>query len=120
MFVFLKYKEAYEVRIMYWSSDVCSSDLCGFITGGGSGIGRATAEELIRNGYAAVLVDRNETAGRAAEAQLRQLGDCAFVGCDVTEEKAVSAAVAFTMATYGRLADALNAAGLDEHGREHV
>src|SRR3546814_9269182 len=37
-----------------------------FITGGGSGIGLATAEELIRNGYAAVLVDRNEKIGRAS------------------------------------------------------
>src|SRR3546814_16512730 len=88
-----------------------------FITGGGSGIGLATAEELIRNGYAAVLVDRNETAGRAAEAQLRQLGDRAFVGCDVNDEKAVRAAVDFTMATYGRLDGAFNDPGLGDRER---
>jgi NAD(P)-dependent dehydrogenase (short-subunit alcohol dehydrogenase family) len=84
-----------------------------FITGAGSGIGLATAEALIKRGYATVLVDRNETAGRAAEAQLREYGPCAFIGCDVTDENAVKNAVNFAVKTYGRLDAAFNAAGLD-------
>src|SRR3546814_9433824 len=31
MFVFFKEKSAYYVRISYWSSDVCSSDLLGVV-----------------------------------------------------------------------------------------
>ena len=84
-----------------------------FITGGGSGIGLATAELLVRGGYATVLVDRNEAAGREAESRLSSLGPCAFVGCDVTDEAAVRRAVEFTVSTFGRLDAAFNAAGLD-------
>jgi NAD(P)-dependent dehydrogenase (short-subunit alcohol dehydrogenase family) len=88
-----------------------------FVTGAGSGIGLATAEALIKRGYSTVLVDRNETAGRAAETGLREYGNCAFVGCDVTDEHAVKNAVDFAVKTYGRLDVAFNAAGLDgEHG----
>lgn len=84
-----------------------------FITGGASGIGLATAEVLLQDGYAVVLVDRNEAAGRAAETRLRELGKCSFVGCDVTDEGSVRKAVEFTVSTYGRLDAAFNAAGLD-------
>lgn len=84
-----------------------------FVTGAGSGIGLATAEALIKRGYATVLVDRNEAAGRAVEAQLREYGKCAFVSCDVTDEKAVRHAVEFAIKTYGRLDAAFNAAGID-------
>lgn len=84
-----------------------------FITGGASGIGLATAELLTRQGYATVLVDRNESAGRAAEARLREFGNCAFVSCDVTDERGVHNAVEFAVKTFGRLDAAFNAAGLD-------
>jgi len=88
-----------------------------FVTGAGSGIGLATAERLIKRGYATVLVDRNETAGLAAQTKLREYGTCAFVSCDVTDEQAVKDAVDFAVRTYGRLDAAFNAAGLDgEHG----
>ncbi len=84
-----------------------------FVTGASSGIGRATAEVLVRSGYATVLVDRNETAGRAVEAQLLHFGECVFVRCDVTDEHAVHLAVESTVKTYGRLDAAFNAAGID-------
>ena len=62
-----------------------------FVTGASSGIGLATAEALVKRGYATVLTDRNEDAGRKAEAQLREFGACAFISCDVTDERAVKA-----------------------------
>src|SRR3546814_18691241 len=34
LFFFFKQKTAYEMRISDWSSDVCSSDLCGAVGGG--------------------------------------------------------------------------------------
>ena len=93
-------------------------DRVAFVTGAGSGIGRATAEAFLRHGYRAVLADLNEEAGKAVEAELRALGECTFVHCDVTDDDSVRDAVAATGRAYGRLDAAFNAAGIDgEHGK---
>jgi NAD(P)-dependent dehydrogenase (short-subunit alcohol dehydrogenase family) len=83
-----------------------------FVTGASSGIGRAAAEAFVRSGYATVLVDREEEAGRRAAAQLRQSGDCIFVPCDVTVDEAVRNAVRQAVDAYGRLDAAFHAAGV--------
>jgi NAD(P)-dependent dehydrogenase (short-subunit alcohol dehydrogenase family) len=89
-----------------------------FVTGASSGIGRAAAEALVARGYAVALVDRDEAAGRQVAAQLGELGECVFFRCDVTDDEAVRAAVEQTVAAYGRLDAAFNAAGIDgEHGK---
>jgi NAD(P)-dependent dehydrogenase (short-subunit alcohol dehydrogenase family) len=89
-----------------------------FVTGAASGIGRAAAEAFVRRGYAAALADVNGSAGGEVQAELRQLGECTFVPCDVTDDAAVAHAVAQAVATYGRLDSAFNAAGIDgEHGK---
>jgi NAD(P)-dependent dehydrogenase (short-subunit alcohol dehydrogenase family) len=88
------------------------------VTGAGSGIGRAAAEAFVRRGYATALVDVNEEAGREVEEELRPQGECAFFGCDVTDDSAVQGAVAQIVDWYGRLDAAFNAAGIDgEHGK---
>jgi NAD(P)-dependent dehydrogenase (short-subunit alcohol dehydrogenase family) len=84
-----------------------------FITGAASGIGRATAQVFVQNGYAVALVDRTVDAGREAEAQISQHGECAFIACDVTDDAAVQSAVAQTVERFGRLDAAFNAAGID-------
>ena len=84
-----------------------------FVTGASSGIGRATAEGFIERGYATALVDVDEEAGRAVEAELRKSGDCSFFRCDVSDEESVRQAVAGTLEAYGRLDAAFNAAGVD-------
>jgi NAD(P)-dependent dehydrogenase (short-subunit alcohol dehydrogenase family) len=89
-----------------------------FVTGAASGIGRAAAEAFVRRGYATALADVNEEAGRKAESELRQLGECKYLRCDVTDDDGVREAVAGAVATYGRLDAAFNAAGIDgEHGK---
>jgi NAD(P)-dependent dehydrogenase (short-subunit alcohol dehydrogenase family) len=89
-----------------------------FVTGAGSGIGRAAAEAFTRRGYAVALADVDEEAGAKAEAELRSFGTCTFVLCDVTDDTSVADAVAQTVATYGRLDCAFNSAGVDgEHGK---
>jgi NAD(P)-dependent dehydrogenase (short-subunit alcohol dehydrogenase family) len=89
-----------------------------FVTGAGSGIGRAAAEAFVRRGYAAALADVNAKAGRDVEAELRSLGECTFFHCDVTDDDTVRDAVRGTVASYGRLDAAFNAAGIDgEHGK---
>lgn len=84
-----------------------------FVTGASSGIGKATAAAFVVKGYATVLVDRDEAAGRAAEAELRQQGECMFIACDVTDDAAVQRTVAQAVEAYGRLDAAFNAAGID-------
>ena len=89
-----------------------------FVTGAASGIGRAAADAFVQRGYRTVLADMNEDAGKAAEAELRETGECTFVRCDVTDDDSVRSAVAAAVDTYGRLDAAFNAAGIDgEHGK---
>jgi len=89
-----------------------------FVTGAGSGIGRAAGEAFTRRGYAVALADIDEEDGAKVEAELSQWGECTFVPCDVTDDANVADAVARTVAIYGRLDAAFNSAGIDgEHGK---
>jgi NAD(P)-dependent dehydrogenase (short-subunit alcohol dehydrogenase family) len=84
------------------------------VTGAGSGIGRASAVLLAGARYAVALVDRDEAAGREIEAQLRGSGArCAFIPCDVANDDQVRRTVAETVARFGRLDMAFNAAGIE-------
>lgn len=84
-----------------------------FVTGAGSGIGRATAGAFAAKGYGTVLADRDEAAGRQVESELRGQGDCAFIACDVADDASVAAALAKTAEYFGRLDAAFNAAGIE-------
>lgn len=84
-----------------------------FVTGASSGIGKAAATAFVAKGYATALVDRDEALGRAVEAELSALGECRFFACDVTDDAAVKQAVDATVARWGRLDAAFNAAGID-------
>ncbi len=83
------------------------------VTGGASGIGRATAEAFLRKGYAVVLADRDETLGRQTEQAFAALGTCLFLPCDVADEASVDAMIAATVERFGRIDAAFNAAGID-------
>jgi NAD(P)-dependent dehydrogenase (short-subunit alcohol dehydrogenase family) len=87
------------------------------VTGGASGIGRATAELFAAEGAAAVVVvDRAGDGGNSGPGTvdlIRKAGGTAlFVHADVTSETEVSAAVAATLAEFGRLDAAVNCAGV--------
>jgi NAD(P)-dependent dehydrogenase (short-subunit alcohol dehydrogenase family) len=84
------------------------------VTGASSGIGRATALAFAKAGYAVVLADRDEVAGREAESEVRAVGAPAlFVPCDVAEEADVRNLVEQAVATFGRLDAAFNNAGIE-------
>ncbi|XP_037677529.1 3-hydroxyacyl-CoA dehydrogenase type-2 isoform X3 [Choloepus didactylus] len=86
------------------------SGLVALITGGASGLGLATAERLVRQGAAAVLLDLPSSDG---EAQAKKLGSsCTFAPADVTSEKDVQAALTRAKEKFGRVDVAVNCAGI--------
>jgi NAD(P)-dependent dehydrogenase (short-subunit alcohol dehydrogenase family) len=82
------------------------------VTGASSGIGRATAAEFVRRGYATVLIDRDGERGRQAEAQLRQTGECTFIRCDVADDVAVRRSFEHAVSVYGALDASFHSAGV--------
>lgn len=84
-----------------------------FITGAASGIGRAVAQAFVERGYTTAIVDRDKKAGAQAEKELAELGECAFIYCDVTDDELVRQAVDATVEKFGRLDAAFNGAGMD-------
>ncbi len=65
------------------------------VTGGASGIGRATAELFAREGANVVIADRNQAAGAKTVDAIRQAGGhVEFVAADVTESEAVDSLIA--------------------------
>ena len=81
-----------------------------FVTGGGSGLGAATARMLAENGANVVLADVDEEGGEATAAEI---GDRAkFVRTDVTDEGSVEAALEAAVESFGSLNGVVNCAGI--------
>jgi NAD(P)-dependent dehydrogenase (short-subunit alcohol dehydrogenase family) len=76
-------------------------------TGGGSGMGRATAELLREQGASVAILDL--PAGRGADAA-EAIG-ATFHPCDVTDAAATEAALADAVSAHGRIHVAVNTAG---------
>ena len=81
------------------------------ITGGASGLGRATADYFVGKGARVSLFDLNEEAGNAAVAELGE-DNALFALTDVTSEESVSAAVEATMEKFGAIHVNINCAGV--------
>lgn len=90
-----------------------------FITGAGSGIGRATALAFARHSARVVVAEINETSGQETVRQLQQVGaDALFVRCDVADPTQIELAIRETINTFGRLDIAVNNAGVGgKYGR---
>jgi len=86
------------------------------ITGGGSGIGRATALKMAEEGAAAVVIAgrRTEEGEDAAEACRMAGAKSLFVRTDVTSDDEVEHLVRTTVERFGRLDVAFNNAGYQE------
>ncbi|MDR0710241.1 MAG: glucose 1-dehydrogenase [Spirochaetaceae bacterium] len=83
------------------------------VTGGASGIGKATAVKLAQQGAQIVVVDLNENAARAVSDEITAAGGKALpFAADVTDPKANEAIVAFAEKKFGALHLAFNNAGI--------
>lgn len=83
-----------------------------FITGGGSGIGRATARMFAAEGAKVAIADFKADLGAAAVAEITAGGgDALAVHTDITKEDQVKEAVEATIARYGRIDILFNCAG---------
>jgi len=87
------------------------------VTGGTSGIGKATAIEFARAGAKVVLSGRREKEGAQVVSEIKKLGgDAAFVRADVAKEADVKAMIKFTVDKFGKLDIAFNNAGVEWKG----
>jgi NAD(P)-dependent dehydrogenase (short-subunit alcohol dehydrogenase family) len=85
------------------------------VTGGTSGIGKATAIALAQAGAKVVVAGRRQAEGEETIRQIQAIGgDGFFVATDVSKEADVQALIEKTMARYGRLDIAFNNAGVDQ------
>src|SRR5574340_122737 len=90
-------------------------DKVAVITGGGNGIGRATALRFLDEGAAVVIADYNESTGQqtlnlaAAAGHVRRIR---FIRTDVTKEDQVAAAIDLGVSAFGRLDCVFNNAGI--------
>ena len=83
------------------------------VTGGGTGIGRATAIAFAREGARVVIGNRNSEAGEAVVKAIQDAGgEASFLRTDVSSEEDVKALIEHAVATYGRLDVAFNNAGI--------
>jgi NAD(P)-dependent dehydrogenase (short-subunit alcohol dehydrogenase family) len=84
------------------------------VTGGGSGIGRATALKLAQEGATVMIVDYVQEGGERTVKMIKDSGGTAsFIQADVSLAAQVEAMVAKTVQTYGRIDGAFNNAGIE-------
>ena len=85
------------------------------VTGGASGIGKATSLRLASEGASVVIADINAEAGQTVVDQITADGGKAlFVSLNVTSEEAWNSAVAKTVETFGGLNLLVNNAGIGD------
>jgi NAD(P)-dependent dehydrogenase (short-subunit alcohol dehydrogenase family) len=88
------------------------------ITGGTSGIGRATAIAFAEQGADVVIAGRREAEGAESLTLVQKAGGQGlFVRADVNDESEIEAMVAKTLERFGRLDFAFNNAGVGGLGR---
>ena len=93
-------------------------DKVAIITGGASGIGKATAELFIQEGAKVVIADVQQEKG---EQVARALGDyAAFMHTDVSDANSVEALVKYTVKRFGGLHIMFNNAGVTGSEGGHV
>jgi NAD(P)-dependent dehydrogenase (short-subunit alcohol dehydrogenase family) len=90
------------------------TDKVALVTGGASGIGRATALTFARGGAKPIIADLHEEGGQQTVHMITgHGGDATFVQVDVTSATEVEAMMTQAVETCGRLDCAFNNAGTE-------
>jgi NAD(P)-dependent dehydrogenase (short-subunit alcohol dehydrogenase family) len=85
------------------------------VTGGGSGIGAATAKLLAGDGAAVVIADMNTEGGQRTQREILEAGGKAvFHHTDISDEASIKEMVARAVAEFGGLDVAANVAGVPQ------
>jgi len=114
--------ESEKFRIEYWELEEAKlrrrpkpKPLAGriaLVTGGGSGIGRATAQRLADAGACVVVADRDGASAQTVAAALGSADEAVAVTADVTSEADITAAFAAAALAFGGVDLVVNNAGL--------
>ncbi len=83
------------------------------VTGGASGIGKATVSRLVEEGAHVVIADMQEAPGMALASSVEGPGSAEFVYLDVSDHAAVTNTISNIAMTHGRLDGAFNNAGIE-------
>ncbi len=83
------------------------------VTGGGTGVGKAIARELARDGYGVVITGRRIDVLEAAAQELSDVGQVAAIAADITRPDAVAALFSSVVERFGRLDLLVNNAGVN-------
>jgi meso-butanediol dehydrogenase/(S,S)-butanediol dehydrogenase/diacetyl reductase len=92
------------------------------ITGGTSGIGKATVLRFVEEGAKVVFCGRRDDKGIELEKEVKAggyPGEAVFFKCDVSEEEEVKAMADFVKTKYGNCEVLFNNAGIHQAGRLH-
>jgi NAD(P)-dependent dehydrogenase (short-subunit alcohol dehydrogenase family) len=114
--------EAEKFRIEYWALEEAKlqrmpkpkplATRIAFVTGGGSGIGRAIALRLAAEGACVVVADRDADSAAAVAAEIGGADAAISVPADVTDAAAVRRALRDTVLAFGGVDLVVNNAGL--------
>jgi rhamnulose-1-phosphate aldolase/alcohol dehydrogenase len=114
--------EAEKFRIEYWQLEEAKlqrmpkpkalATRVAFVTGGGSGIGRAIAHRLAAEGACVVVADRDGTAAAKVAAEIGTSDDAIAVTADVTDTAAIVASLQEAARAFGGVDLVVNNAGL--------
>jgi rhamnulose-1-phosphate aldolase/alcohol dehydrogenase len=120
--VYSPISEAEKFRIEYWALEEAKlarrpkpkplATRVALVTGGGSGIGRATALRLAAEGACVVVADRDAAAAQAVAGELGSSDVAVAVTADVTDEDAIAAAFGAGALAFGGVDLVINNAGL--------
>jgi rhamnulose-1-phosphate aldolase/alcohol dehydrogenase len=114
--------ESEKFRIEYWALEEAKllrmpkpkplATRVAFVTGAGSGIGRAIAHRLAAEGACVIVADRDADSATTVAAELGDADTAVAVTVDVTDEAAVGAALRDAVLAFGGVDLVVNNAGL--------